>query len=258
MSDAHANPAALERAVGDAEKRKCEKYIFLGDATGYGYDAEKTVRDIRNLFDVALLGNHDAACVGLDRDRRVRENHHYDIDRAQGKMLDRDLRRWIKELPITHEEGGFVAAHGDFITPREWSYVFDAEEAWMNFRMTSHDLMFCGHSHHASVWRTRKTRNGAIRDFGMAYELAYSPERQRAKSRTVRLESGIRYIVNPGSVGYPRNDGCASYAIYDSDAKTVTFRLLPFDYDSYVDRMVANDLPVPDWVAETMLGMAEK
>ena len=66
MSDAHANPLALKTALADARSLGCEKFIFAGDITGYGYDAKTTLNLVRENFDVVLLGNHDSACAGLE------------------------------------------------------------------------------------------------------------------------------------------------------------------------------------------------
>ena len=66
MSDAHANPLALKTAIADARSFRCEKFIFAGDITGYGYDAKATLDLVRKNFDVVLLGNHDSACAGLE------------------------------------------------------------------------------------------------------------------------------------------------------------------------------------------------
>ena len=67
MSDVHANPKALNTALDDARRLGCGKFIMLGDVTGYGYDPKESLEIVRKNFDVVLMGNHDSACVGLDR-----------------------------------------------------------------------------------------------------------------------------------------------------------------------------------------------
>ena len=64
------------------------------------------------------------------------------------------------------------------------------------------------------------------------------------------VEPGLRYIVNVGAVGYPRADGDITYAIYDTTAKHIEFRHLPFDYKSYIDRMAAKGIPLPEWLQD--------
>ena len=82
MSDAHANPKALETALADAHRARCGKFILLGDVTGYGYDPKRTLELVRKNFDVVLMGNHDSACVGLEPEWEVKVNYNYDFDRA--------------------------------------------------------------------------------------------------------------------------------------------------------------------------------
>ena len=62
MSDVHANPAALAAALADARRRGCNRFVMLGDTTGYGYDVKEAMRLVRESFDVVLMGNHDSAC----------------------------------------------------------------------------------------------------------------------------------------------------------------------------------------------------
>ena len=71
MSDVHANPAALEKALKDARAVGCEKFILLGDITGYGYDPKRALELVRENFDVVLMGNHDSACLGLEPEWEV-------------------------------------------------------------------------------------------------------------------------------------------------------------------------------------------
>ena len=118
MSDAHANPLALETALADARSLGCEKLVFAGDITGYGYDAKATLGLVRENFDVVLLGNHDSACAGLEPAREVAMLSSYALDvEARDKLSSADLE-WLRELPLTHAEGGFAVVHGDFTKPK--------------------------------------------------------------------------------------------------------------------------------------------
>ena len=87
MSDAHSNPKALEIALADAVEQGCERFIFLGDITGYGYDVKKTLNLVRRRFQVVLKGNHDSACLGLEPKWVTDYCRNYDIDLAQGRTL---------------------------------------------------------------------------------------------------------------------------------------------------------------------------
>ena len=91
MSDAHANPLALETALADARSLGCEKLVFAGDMTGYGYDARAALGLVRENFDVVLLGNHDSACAGLEPAREVAMLSSYALDvEARDKLSPAD------------------------------------------------------------------------------------------------------------------------------------------------------------------------
>ena len=243
MSDAHANPDALERALGDARRRGCTRFVFLGDVTGYGYDVKAVLSLVRRNFSVVVMGNHDSACVGLEPSLEVLVNPNYDLDRDEGRTLDAEERRYLKSLPLTASEGGLLFAHGDFIEPGAWNYVFSIRDAALNFHFRSDGIMFCGHTHHAAVWEL--TDKGMVRP---RLERRFSSPALRNETSTIRIRAGSRYIVNVGSVGYPRNDRCASYAIYDDEAKSISMRRLSFDFKDYVAKMLDHGIRLPRWL----------
>lgn len=247
MSDAHSNPAALELALEDAKKRKCDRYVFLGDTTGYGYDVQTTLDLVRRNFQDVIMGNHDAVCCGINNDRYVRMNYHYDIDRAQGQVLpDADLD-WLRSLKYTCENDDFIGAHGDFVDPASWGYIIYPSEAWDSFLSCSRDLMFCGHSHHTAVWELKGTK------LESRYEERFNTPAFGFETIKFKLRKGARYIVNVGSVGYPRHDFCCSYAIYDSSLRRVIIRRIPFDFNGYIQSMQAAKLELPGWLRDLMI-----
>ena len=111
MSDAHANPAALEAAVVDARSRGCGRFVLLGDVTGYGYDVKSTLKLVRENFDVVLMGNHDSACLGLEPEYEVSSNHNYWVDVKQREVLSEEGRKWLRDRPYLHVEGDMAFVH---------------------------------------------------------------------------------------------------------------------------------------------------
>lgn len=213
ISDIHANVLALAAVLDDARRCGAETFICLGDVVGYGPEPEKAVALIRRHAAVALAGNHDAAVAGnmdpsdfidLAADAVIRHR----------EALSSESRAWLKGLPFIHEGGSFACAHGDFTSPETFEYISNEAEAARNFAARADQLMFVGHSHVPGIFLT-----GAS---GKVYALAPAD---------FTLEDGKRYIVNPGSVGYPRTNGSTcetTYVLYDDEARTVTFRRLPF------------------------------
>ena len=243
MSDVHANPKALNTAPDDARRLGCGKFIMLGDVTGYGYDPKESLEIVRKNFDVVLMGNHDSACVGLEPEWEVMTNNNYDLDRMAREQLTEEERQWLREREYLYEEAGFACAHGDFSQPRAWNYIFCCEAAERNFLSRTDDLMFCGHTHVAAIWE--RTAKGVCRP---KLKNRFAHPAAKVESVSFRLNPTSRYIVNVGSVGYPRNVLCCSYGIYDADARRMTVRRLPFDFKSYILAMLDRKLQLPFWL----------
>lgn len=221
ISDLHANLSALRHVLSDATKMGAERVVCLGDVVGYGPLPAETVALVRKSASVTLAGNHDDAVSGridasdfIDLAGDAVERH-----RAQ---LSKDDIAWLAALPYTARLDGALAAHGDLADPESFNYVDSEDAAALNFARTDAQLVFVGHTHTPCIYLT-----GAS---GRIYRL---------EPQDFVLEDGKRYIVNPGSVGYPREaDGkCLStYVVYDSAARTVTFRSIPFAVSSVMQR----------------------
>jgi predicted phosphodiesterase len=243
MSDVHANPAALKMALADARALGCEKFVMLGDITGYGYDSKAALDLVRENFDVVLMGNHDSACLGLEKEQSDLENPNYDIDRKHRATLTDDDARWLRSRRPLRTVAGMALAHGDFTEPKEWNYIAGPAIAAANFGARKEKLLFCGHTHRAEVWSLSR-ENVISRPSDRRLKGApNAPETIEFKQ-----ENGARYIVNVGSVGYPRHDLCMSYAVCDPSSGVFAIRRLPFDFKSYVMSMVSHGVDLPAWL----------
>lgn len=243
MSDAHANPDALKKAFSDAISRGCGKFVFLGDATGYGYDAKSTVDFIRDHFDVVLMGNHDSACLGLEDYTEVCLNPHYDTDRENRKVLTKADKKWLRSCKYRYDCKDFSCVHGDFIGPKDWGYIMEARDAWYNFQAVDAQVTFCGHTHHACVWE--KDAEG---DLSVRFDDSEERLPKRPESLSIAAKKSCRYIVNCGSVGYPRHDHCSTYAIYNADTRRIAIRRLLFDFPGYIAAMTRRGVALPNWL----------
>ena len=223
LSDVHANLTALENVLKDAENHGVEKIVCLGDVVGYGPLPAETLSRIRACADVVLAGNHDDAVSGrIDADDFI-DLAADAVKRHREALADEDLA-WLKSLPYTAGLEGAIAAHGDFTDPPAFRYMMDADTVTANLKATTAQLMFVGHTHVPGVY--------LVGNSGRLYRI--DPE-------DFALEDHKRYIVNPGSVGYPRESRgqCySSYVLYDSSEKTIQFRLLPFTVSSVMQRGV--------------------
>ena len=221
VSDLHANESAFRAVIDDARSRGAGKFVCLGDVVGYGPLPAETLRLARETCDLVIAGNHDDAISGRG-DASAFIDLAADAVQRHREALTSDDLAWLRSLPYTGTVDGAVLAHGDLYDPPKFYYIEDEKDASTSFTATESQLAFVGHTHVPGIF--------LVGGSGTVYKT--SPQ-------DFTLEAGKRYIVNPGSVGYPRvsNGSCySSYVIYDSDEKTVTFNFLPFSVASVMQR----------------------
>ena len=221
VSDIHANVEALRRVLADARRNGAARVICLGDVVGYGPQPTEALALVRAVAALTLAGNHDDAVSGRGRADAFNGLAADAVTRHREALSSADLA-WLKALPHVGAIEGAIVAHGDFVDPPAFYYVDDAEGAAANFAATDAQLMFVGHTHVPAL--------AVVGDSGTVHLTG---------PQDFTLEPNKRYIVNPGSVGYPReaNGTCqSSYVLYDSVARTVEFRFLPFSVASVMAR----------------------
>ncbi len=221
ISDVHANPTALERVLADARKHCVVRIVCLGDVVGYGPQPAEAVELVRKNCYFALAGNHDDAVSGRADASEFIDLAKDAVERHRAELSHEQLE-WLGSLPYTCELEGAIASHADFCDPPKFYYIQEESDAEANFGASDAQLMFVGHTHEPALFVTG--HSGAV---------------YKTDPQDFTLEGHKRYIVNPGSVGYPReSDGkcLSSYVIYDSDAHTVSFRYVPFQVSSVMQR----------------------
>ena len=221
ISDIHANESALRHVLADAAGLHVDQVVCLGDIVGYGPLPKDALALVRRSCSVVLAGNHDDAVSGRQGADDFIDLAGDAVKRHREALVIEELN-WLKNLPYACRLDGAIAVHGDFTNPPCFNYVDSEAVAAENFQSTDAQLMFVGHTHIPSLFLTGQS--------GTVYQL---------NPQDFTVEDGKRYIVNPGSVGYPReNDGTclSSYVIYDSTEHTVNFRFLPFAVSSVMQR----------------------
>jgi len=212
-SDVHGNMRAFQAVLEVYRGERPHELLFLGDCVGYGAHPDACLDIMFNLPRARLiLGNHEAAL--LDARERVEMNGF-----AAGaigwseRMLERRYDDAIRRR-FAMRYGGrrYDAVHASPYHPEDWNYVFSALEAEQAFFTGSFTLCFIGHTHIPALYA-----------FG-AGEMILDED------VPFRLEPGGRYIVNPGSVGQPRDgDPRAACCIFDTDSGTITLRRCAYD-----------------------------
>lgn len=235
LSDIHANPSALERVLADTREQGADKVICLGDIVGYGPDPVGALQLCREGCDINLMGNHDAAVAGLTDFRNFIPFARDGVIRHRD-LLTPEQRGWLGELPYLFKTRTFYAVHGSLKDPPEFAYILYRPDARAAFSLLGRKkLLFVGHTHEA-MWIEEREGGEVVGHDPYSFTL------QREK----------RYIVNVGSVGYPRILPESTYVIYDSRRKTIAYRHLPFDFKGYAKEMETRDIPLPRWLEKSL------
>lgn len=227
ISDIHANYTALEAVLKDAGE--ADETWCLGDLVGYGPDPNATVEEVRDIKNLTcLMGNHDVAVIG----RMSLETFNGDAKRSlmyHEQVLSASNMDFIKSLPTRAKvRGETTLAHG---SPRDplWEYILNGTIAAANFGYFDTPWCFVGHTHVQSSF-------AEVNDTGRVVGEQSRPD--------VALQLRPKLILNPGSVGQPRDrNPQAAYAIYDTEARTWTPKRVSYNYAEVQERIRAAGLP---------------
>jgi predicted phosphodiesterase len=227
LSDIHSNLAALEAVLGSMGT--VDAVWHLGDVVGYGPEPDGVVERLRDVAAVGVRGNHDdAACGGP-----AIENFNVDARAAAEwtrARIGSETRRYLAALPelIAPAGSSFTLVHG---SPRHpiWEYLDSPWAAEQNLALLETPHCFVGHTHVPIVFRQR--RRGGM-------EATVVPPESR-----LRLDDR-RVVLNPGSVGQPRDGNpAASYVILDTAASVATWRRVAYDIGATQEAMITAGLP---------------
>lgn len=226
ISDVHANLAALEAVLEDAPP--FDELWCLGDLVGYGPKPNECIQRVQSFSHISLAGNHDWATLG-----KLDLKSFNAVARAANEWTREQLtpssRTYLDGLSPRFQQGDFTLAHA---SPREpvWEYIMDAGTACLNFEHFESPFCLVGHTHVPVVFELEEGQ-------------------QRCEARLPPLPEPValgprRAIVNPGSVGQPRDsDPRASYAILDDDEMTWTFHRAAYPVEVTQESMRALGLP---------------
>ena len=223
FSDVHANLEAMSAVMDAYGREDIDVYYCLGDVVGYGGSPNECADIVREVAEVTILGNHDAAVAG-----RMDYSYYYEAAREaldlHAKQLTKENLTWLKELPYKHrlESVGVDLCHGSPVRLEEFEYIFAPDQAAECLPILDElgHITLIGHSHLCKVFGLRP---------GEVEELP--PE-------DFVLEEGTKYIVSVGSVGQPRDyDNRASYTVYDTDTKSFEFKRIEYDIESAASKI---------------------
>jgi predicted phosphodiesterase len=230
FADIHGNLEAFLAVLKYIQKKKIDHYLFLGDMVGYGASPNEIIQKIQTLKPLSLIrGNHDKAVCGLDsvetfnpiaasaifwtKEKILKKNFNYLCRQKQGPQFIQDTITICHGAPF--DEDYYIFGE------------FDAAEAFEHIKTP---LCFFGHTHFPFVYAEKDSIVEGTFIEGEANE--------------VKLEKDVRYLINPGSVGQPRDrNPHASFAIYDSETRLLKFQRLEYNIEEAQRKILAERLP---------------
>ena len=229
VADIHSNMEALQAVMGHAESHGgFERIWCLGDIVGYGPDPGACIDLLRSYSLAAISGNHDLASIDAVSSDDFNAHAKAAVLWTR-EQLSSEHREYLRNNPLRWEEEGATLLHG---TPRDpiWEYflpsVMSNADVAESFQLFSTQCCLVGHSHIPFV-----CIEAGAQFLGLL-------EGQRT------LLSGVRCVINPGSVGQPRDgDSRAAYALYDADAASLTHYRVPYDIEATQVKIFAAGLP---------------
>ena len=227
LSDPHGNLEALTSVLADMESQGADGAICLGDAIGYGPEPEAVVELLRARSIPMVLGNHEHGVADEAQMCRFNPQARQALERTACLLLPATVH-FLANLPHFLSLYGARFVHG-CPPDRVNTYLFGVKDLALAalFGRFPEKICFVGHTHELALVVFNGTR--AWRE-----DL---PE-------TLQLEPGLRYIVNVGAVGQPRDgDNRAKYVLWEPEAGTVTVRRVAYDIQKTVDRMQELGLP---------------
>jgi diadenosine tetraphosphatase ApaH/serine/threonine PP2A family protein phosphatase len=226
ISDIHANGQALEAVLAAIEAEGPDALWCLGDTVGYGPAPNECCAEVERRADLCLVGNHDLAVLGrIDLDE-------FTGDAAAAARWTRDelrpeARAFLEGLEPKGSPPGVELFHGSPTDP-VWDYVLSGEAAAEALELTSAPLVLVGHSHVA----LQISERGGDLDGGLA-----------PAGTELDLSDG-RFLLNPGSVGQPRDgDPRAAWLLLDLERRFAEFRRVPYPILQTQTEIRARGLP---------------
>jgi diadenosine tetraphosphatase ApaH/serine/threonine PP2A family protein phosphatase len=226
LSDVHGNLEALQSVIADLYREKAERIAFLGDAVGYGADPNECLLLLRERTEWMVAGNHDWGAVGL-----TEVSYFNPAAKAAvlwtGKKLLPEAGALLRQLPLLRQVAGITLVHATPHEPGEWNYIFTFPEAEKAFHAMPGGLAFIGHSHSPLILAKRGDGKVTL-----------------LQEEEATLEKAVRYIINVGSVGQPRDgDPRAAYGLYDEAERRFILKRVPYDIAAAQQKIISAGLP---------------
>ncbi len=232
LSDIHANMEALDACLARAGEAGFDSVLCCGDIVGYGPEPNEAVERIRALESVTIRGNHDRVACGQDEPTGFNPHAKAAAFWTRETLTERN-HAYLRALPIAplDIDDGAQLVHG--AVTDEDDYIMSETHAADSFALTESHLTFFGHSHHPAIYTCDGSGN-----------VLEEIRKNTNDSVTTELRNDMRYMVNPGSVGQPRDgDTRSAFLIWDSDELRLEFYRAEYPLEVTQEKMEKVDLP---------------
>ena len=227
IADIHANLEALRTVLHALDALSPDNIVCLGDIVGYNANPNEVIDIVRSRKIARIMGNHDAIVAGLEEpisySEKARAALEWHIERIRP-----DNQRWLaqanEKMTLDHN---IMCVHGS-PTDRDLYLLdwMDAMEEFMALDGTGVQVCFFGHTHRATI-------------FGEHNHVATAIQNNRCL-----LNPANRYLINPGSVGQPRdNDPRAAFGLYDTESNIFEFHRVEYDVATAARKVMSSGLP---------------
>ena len=238
VSDIHGNLAALEAVVRDAEAGGPIDGVWcLGDTVGYGPQPKECVEHLQSMGAIWVAGNHERAATGAI------STDDFNPDAAAAAIwtaaqLSERQSRALDALPEVVTGGDFTLVHGTLRNPI-WEYLYSEEAALAHLSLQETAYGLVGHTHVPAVAYQHPDWTERCRMYGVGH------------AETVRLSERGKMVLNPGSVGQPRDhDPRAAYAVFEADAGEILFSRV--EYPISETQRLMTDAGLPRWLIQRL------
>lgn len=209
FSDIHSNLEAFEKLLSLDVVQKVDKFLFLGDLVGYGANPNEVINTFRKLKNVyCIRGNHDKVIADLESSSLFNPVAAFSAEWSKIQITPENTA-FLKQLKTGPEviDHFITICHGS--TFDEDYYVFSMFEAVESFKFMDTSIGFFGHTHFPVIYLLRNEKIDIV------------PLNEDTK---IKLDPNTRYLLNPGSIGQPRDKNPKpSFIVYDSSKKEIQF-----------------------------------
>ena len=232
LSDIHSNLEALESCLERAQG-KYEQVICLGDVVGYGPDPNAVIEKVKPLASVIIRGNHDKACTGDPVAEEFNPLARQATDWTRDELTPEHFS-FLNSLPAGPIQlPGFQVVHGSPLD--EDGYILGPGQALPLLRSPETQVVCFGHTHH---------QGGFMLSSQGRFQSLHLPVKKVGLIFTLPLEDQGRYLINPGSVGQPRDgDPRAAFAVIDTAQRAVEYFRASYDLQQTQAKMRKAGLP---------------